>query len=245
MANRYYQPGEQRASRVEELFNAIAPRYDLINDLQSLGMHRLWKHQLVRRAAIAPGQTALDVCCGTGDIAFALNRSGARVLAVDFSAAMLAGAVRRQSAGGRSRDGSEGPWFMRGDALRLPARDATVDLISIAYGLRNLSDLDAAVREFHRVTLPGGRLLILDCGKPASPAWRALYFAYLRLVVPLFGRVFCGDAETYRYILDSLEHYPAQAGLGGLLRGAGWLDPETTNILGGIMSLTIAHKAAR
>ena len=170
MANSYYQPGEQRASRVEALFNAIAPRYDLINDLQSLGMHRLWKHQLVRRAALAPDQTALDVCCGTGDIAFALSRSGARVLGVDFSAPMLAGAVRRKLAGSPSTAGSEGPWFLRGDALRLPARDGTVDLISIAYGLRNLSDLDAAVREFHRVTRPGGRLLILDFGQPASPA---------------------------------------------------------------------------
>jgi demethylmenaquinone methyltransferase / 2-methoxy-6-polyprenyl-1,4-benzoquinol methylase len=240
MANRYFQLGEQRASRVEALFNAIARRYDLINDLQSLGLHRCWKRQLIHLADVRPEHIALDVCCGTGDIAFALNRGGAQVLAVDFSAPMLAEAARRQSGSARTRIGN--PWFVRGDALRLPARNQSVDVVTIAYGLRNLADLDAAAREFHRVTRPGGRLLILDFGKPASPAWRAVYYAYLRLVVPLFGKVFCGDADSYRYILDSLEHYPAQAGINGLLRPAGWLDPETTNIFGGIMSLTIARK---
>jgi demethylmenaquinone methyltransferase/2-methoxy-6-polyprenyl-1,4-benzoquinol methylase len=242
MANRYFQLGEQRASRVEALFNAIAPRYDLINDLQSLGLHRRWKRQLVRRAAIAPDQAALDVCCGTGDIAFALNRAGARVLAVDFSAPMLAGATRRKAALLGTRDDVAVLAFARGDALRLPVRDASVDVVTIAYGLRNLADLDLALREFHRVTRPGGRLLVLDFGKPAAAAWRALYFAYLRLVVPLFGRLFCGDADSYRYILDSLEQYPAQAGLSGLLTRAGWTEPETANILGGIMSLTSARK---
>lgn len=240
MANRYFQLGEQRASRVEALFNAIARRYDLINDLQSLGLHRRWKRQLIHRANVRPEHTALDVCCGTGDIAFALNRGGARVLAVDFSAPMLAAAARRQAASAQSRNGS--PWFVRGDALRLPARDESVDLVTIAYGLRNLADLDAAAREFHRVTRPGGRLLILDFGKPSSPAWRAVYFAYLRLVVPLFGKAFCGDADSYRYILDSLTHYPAQTGIRGLLESNGWSDSKTTNILGGIMSLTLACK---
>jgi demethylmenaquinone methyltransferase / 2-methoxy-6-polyprenyl-1,4-benzoquinol methylase len=242
MANRYFQLGEERASRVEALFNAIAPQYDLINDLQSFGLHRCWKRRMIRRTELVSGETALDVCCGTGDIAFALSRAGARVLAIDFSAPMLDQATRRLSTAGRSRDGAAHPLFVRGDALQLPLRDGSMDVVTIAYGLRNLADLDLAALEIHRVTRPGGRLLILDFGKPASLVWRTLYFAYLRLVVPLFGRLFCGDADSYRYILESLKQYPAQSGLGGLLRRAGWVNPETRNFLGGIMSLSIAHK---
>lgn len=241
MANRYYQPGEERASRVEALFNAIARRYDLINDLQSFGLHRRWKRQLVRASAISRNDIVLDVCCGTGDIAFALHRCGAQVLAMDFSAPMLAEAVRRLPSS-RTPVPPTNPQFVRADALRLPARDASVHVVTIAYGLRNLADIPHALREFHRVTRPGGRLVVLDFGKPSSLVWRGLYFAYLRLVVPLFGRVFCGDAASYRYILDSLEQYPAQAGLGALLKKAGWEEARTVNILGGIMSLSIAHK---
>jgi demethylmenaquinone methyltransferase / 2-methoxy-6-polyprenyl-1,4-benzoquinol methylase len=197
---------------------------------------------MIRRAELGSGDTALDVCCGTGDIAFALSRTGGRVLAIDFSAPMLAAAMRKLTAHRRSREGAKRPFFVRGDALRLPARDDSVDVVTIAYGLRNLADLHLAALEFHRVTRPGGRLLILDFGKPASPLWRTLYFAYLRLVVPLFGRLFCGDADSYRYILESLKQYPAQSGLDGLLRRAGWVNPDTRNFLGGIMSLSLAHK---
>jgi demethylmenaquinone methyltransferase/2-methoxy-6-polyprenyl-1,4-benzoquinol methylase len=123
--------------------------------------------------------------------------------------------------------------------------DESVSVVTIGYGLRNLADLDLAAREFHRVTRPGGQLLILDFGKPSSPLWRAFYFAYLRLVVPVFGRVFCGDADSYRYILESLKEYPAQAGIAGLLLKNGWVSPDTVNILGGMMSLTAARKPDR
>jgi demethylmenaquinone methyltransferase/2-methoxy-6-polyprenyl-1,4-benzoquinol methylase len=241
MANRYFQPGDQRAQRVQALFNAIASRYDLINDLQSLGLHRRWKRRLVRRASIQPGEIALDVCCGTGDLAFALSQARARVVAVDFSDAMLAVASRRAA---QSRVNLESPVFVRGDALCLPVGDESVNVVTVGYGLRNLADLEQAVREFHRVTCRGGRLLILDFGKPASRLWRGFYFAYLRLAVPLFGRAFCGDADSYRYILESLREYPAQAGIAGLLTAGGWQSPETLNLLGGTMSLTIARKSS-
>jgi demethylmenaquinone methyltransferase / 2-methoxy-6-polyprenyl-1,4-benzoquinol methylase len=244
MANRYYHPGEERASRVEALFNAIASRYDLINDLQSFGLHRHWKRQMIRRAQVVPGATTLDICCGTGDIAFGLRNAQGRVLAIDFSAPMLAAAGRRARRLTSPPDQPPPPLFVRGDALRLPVRDASVNVVTIAYGLRNLADLDLAAREFYRVTRPGGRLLVLDFGKPTAAPWRVLYFAYLRLVVPLFGKLCCGDAESYRYILESLHQYPAQAGMGGLLRNAGWTEPHTTNILGGIMSLTVARKSS-
>ena len=242
MANRYYQPGEARASRVEALFNAIASRYDLINDLQSFGLHRYWKRRMIRRAQLQPHELALDVCCGTGDIAFGLRQNQGRVLAIDFSAPMLAAASRRARHLTAVPD-QPPPLFARGDALRLPVRDASASVVTIAYGLRNLADLPLAAREFHRVTRPGGRLLVLDFGKPTAAPWRVLYFAYLRLVVPLFGKLFCGDAASYGYILESLEHYPAQAGIDELLRNAGWTEPHTTNILGGIMSLTVARKS--
>ncbi|RME89871.1 MAG: bifunctional demethylmenaquinone methyltransferase/2-methoxy-6-polyprenyl-1,4-benzoquinol methylase UbiE, partial [Verrucomicrobia bacterium] len=204
MSSGYYQPGEQRAARVRDLFGSIARRYDLLNDLQSFGLHRWWKRRLVREARPAPGRRLLDVCCGTGDVALRLARAGAEVTGLDFSEPMLAVARRRADPGLRVE-------FVQGDALALPFEDGRFDAVTIAYGLRNLADPQAGLREMARVTRPGGRLLILDFGKPARPWWRGLYFAYLRLAVPMLGRLFSGDREAYAYILESLRHYPAQA----------------------------------
>jgi demethylmenaquinone methyltransferase/2-methoxy-6-polyprenyl-1,4-benzoquinol methylase len=239
MDNRYYQPGEQRATQVRALFGAIAPRYNLINDLQSLGLHRCWKRALVRALNPKAGGTVLDVCCGTGDVAWALTRRGARVVGLDFSEPMLREARRHPSACSRTPRPLN---LVRGDALRLPLSSETVDAVAISYGLRNLADFEAGLREFYRVVRRGGRLAVLDFGWPRRRWWRAIYLAYLRLAVPCFGWLFCGDAESYAYILESLRHYPAQAGLHPLLERAGWRAPATTDYLGGIMSLTVAVK---
>lgn len=245
MANTFYRPGEERAHRVQDLFATIAPRYDLINDLQSFGLHRLWKRRLLRLAAVRPGERALDVCCGTGDVAFGLALRGARVTGLDFSGPMLA--VARGRAGPRTGDaagaGRATPGFLRGDALRMPFADGAFDLVTIAYGLRNLADLEAGLRELGRVTRPGGRLLVLDFGRPDLAAWRWVYFGYLRSLVPLFGRVFCGDSGTHAYILESLRHYPAQRGVAAGLRRADYGVVRTINLLGGIMSIHWAAKS--
>jgi demethylmenaquinone methyltransferase/2-methoxy-6-polyprenyl-1,4-benzoquinol methylase len=240
MANRFFQPGDERAARVQDLFEGIARRYDRINDLQSLGLHRLWKRQLVQRAGAGPGGRVLDLCCGTGDVALRLARRGAGTTAVDFSGAMLDVARRRISAA--AAGGLRLRW-VRGDALRLPFADDSFDAVTISYGLRNLASAEAGLREMQRVARPGGRLLVLDFGKPGNALWRRVYFAYLRWLVPVFGRVCCGDAQAYAYIRESLEHYPAQEGVAAILRGLGCRNVSVSNLLGGAMSINCAEKA--
>jgi demethylmenaquinone methyltransferase/2-methoxy-6-polyprenyl-1,4-benzoquinol methylase len=234
VANPFYQSGARRAGRVRELFGTIARRYDLINDVQSLGLHRLWKRRLVPLAGLEPGRRALDLCCGTGDVAFALARTGAIVTGLDFSPAMLA--VARE----RARREAGRVEFLEGDALNLPFPDASFDAVTISYGLRNLADFEAALAGMRRVLRPGGRLLILDFGKPANPAWRAVYFTYLRMAVPVFGRVFAGSADAYGYILESLRHYPGQQGVAALLGRQGFANIRTFDLLGGAMGINAA-----
>lgn len=238
MGNRFYEAGEGRAERVNDLFAAIAPRYDLINDLQSFGLHRWWKRRLIQFAAVQPGESALDLCCGTGDVAFALAEAGARVTGMDFSAPMLAVAEARKVKVGEAA----GPVFLQGDALRTPFPDAHFDVVTISYGLRNLASVDEGLREMWRVLKPGGRLLVLDFGKPDNAAWRGAYFAYLRFAVPVFGRLFCKNAAAYAYILESLQHYPAQRGVDEKLRALGAANARIVNFLGGVMSINVAEK---
>ncbi len=236
MANTFYQPGEQRAARVRDLFAAIAPRYDLINDLQSFGLHRLWKRRLLRLANLASAPHVLDLCCGTGDVALELARLGARVVGLDFSEPMLAIARRRSGRAGHRVD------WVRGDALSLPFPDAQFDVVTVSYGLRNLASVELGLREMIRVAKPGGRLLVLDFGKPHLRFLRAAYFAYLQYWVPVFGRWLCGDAATYGYILESLRQYPGQDGVAALLRQLGCEHATTYNLLGGVMSINAGDK---
>ena len=242
MANKYYQPGSERAARVNDLFATIAPRYDLINDLQSAGLHRLWKRRLVNLAKVCPGQRILDVCCGTGDIAFDLRKAGGQVVGLDFSAPMLAVASNRRTLRAGTGDPDSQLHFVRGDAMHLPFADHMFDVVTVGYGLRNLSQWERGLGEMWRVAKPGGRLLILDFGRPQTRWWRDFYFAYLRVVVPVFGRLFCGDAQTHGYILTSLRNYPAQWGVDAELRRLGAMDPVIINFLGGAMSINLATK---
>ena len=242
MAGKFYAEGETRAARVEDLFAAVAPRYDLINDLQSFGLHRVWKRRLVRLASVRPGEHALDVCCGTGDVTFALAREDAEATGFDFSAPMLDVARRRAAALLGSFRAA--PRFIQGDALCLPFADASFDVVTISYGLRNLADIDRGLRELTRVLRPGGRLLVLDFGKPELLVWRRLYFTYLRWCVPVFGRLFCGDADTHGYILDSLQKYPAQRGVDAKLRGLGYEETTVSDLLGGVMGINHGRRPA-
>jgi demethylmenaquinone methyltransferase/2-methoxy-6-polyprenyl-1,4-benzoquinol methylase len=234
----YYQPGAGRARAVQALFDGIARRYDRINDVQCLGLHRLWKRRLLRGVAVRPGEDALDVCCGTGDVTFALARRGAAATGLDFSAPMLAVAAARrprEDPAGRTR-------FVAGDALALPFADASFDLVTVSYGLRNLADLDAGLRELRRVVRPEGRLAALDFSKPAWPPLRAAYFLYLRAAVPLFGRVFAGNAAAYAYILESLRAFPDAATLAARMTAAGWHGVRAESVGGGVMALHTARR---
>jgi demethylmenaquinone methyltransferase / 2-methoxy-6-polyprenyl-1,4-benzoquinol methylase len=233
MANRYFVPGTERAKKVETLFNRIARRYDLINDVQSFGLHRYWKRRLVRLAGIRPGETVLDLCCGTGDLAGAIEKEGAKVIGTDFSGPMLE--MGRQRMAERVR-------FIQGDALSLPFKSGVFDAVTIGYGLRNLADLEEGLREILRVTKRGGRILALDFGKPDNRVWRKIYFAYLRVCVPVFGRLFCGDEEAYGYILESLRHYPGQNGVRRLMTQLGGGETEAIPLLWGVMSINYGRK---
>ena len=238
--NSYYEAGPGRAGRVNDLFATIAPRYDRLNDLQSFWLHRLWKRRLVGLASPKAGSRALDLCCGTGDVALALARRGVEVAGLDFSAQMLEVAGRR-AAQGSATDGQI-PFFLCGDAQEIPFPDASFDIITISYGLRNLASWQQGLDEMFRLARSGGRLLILDFGKPDSAQLRAVYFGYLRLVVPWFGRLFCGDAKAYAYILESLENYPAQHAVDAYLRGLGCENVHLLSLLGGVMTINVATK---
>jgi demethylmenaquinone methyltransferase/2-methoxy-6-polyprenyl-1,4-benzoquinol methylase len=237
MGNEFFSPGEQRAIKVNELFARIAPRYDLINDLQSLGLHRRWKRRLVADAAPQPGERALDICCGTGDLAFALAAGGAEVVGLDFNAPMLAVAARRLVSSGVGV-----PRFMQGDAMALPFPDAQFDIVTVGYGLRNLASWETGLHEMVRVAKPDARLLVLDFGKPDHAVWRAVYFGYLRLFVPLLGLLVCWNASAYAYILESLRHYPAQSGVAARMRELGLTQVRVDNFLGGAMSINFGVK---
>lgn len=239
MGNDYYNPGAARAPLVQRLFATIAPRYDLINDLQSLGLHRRWKRRLTRLATVRPGDHALDLCCGTGDIAFALAQGGAKTVGLDFSREMLAVAARRQ---GDAPAPAPNPNFLHGDAQQLPFPNDQFDVVTMGYGLRNLASWETGLAEMFRVAKPGGRILILEFGKPEQPLWRWFYFTYLRLFVPVLGLVFAGRASAYAYILESLRHYPAQRGVAAKMRELGFAEVRVENILGGAMSINYGVK---
>jgi demethylmenaquinone methyltransferase/2-methoxy-6-polyprenyl-1,4-benzoquinol methylase len=239
VSNKFYQPGEQRAAKVGDLFAAVAPRYDLINDLQSLGLHRRWKRILLQMAQVKPGERALDICCGTGDLAFALQAAGARVVGIDFSPAMLA--VARERAKNLPDSNAAAPLqFLCADALKIPFDDNSFDVVTVGYGLRNLSSWERGLEEMARAARPGGRLLVLEFGRPQNKAWRAVYFAGLKFLVPLFGKLFCKDAATYAYIFESLRNYPGQAGISAKLEALHCGNIQMRNLLGGAMSIHCA-----
>lgn len=241
MGNKYYQPGAARAEKVGDLFGSIARRYDCINDVQSFGLHRAWKRRLVRLAAPQRGERALDLCCGTGDIALALAQRGAEVVGLDFSEPMLA-VAREKSKTTKNCGGLSNPSFIQGDAQQIPFPDSSFDIVTVGYGLRNLANWELGLEEMWRVAKPGGRLLVLEFGKPPNALWRAMYFSYLRWLVPLFGKLFCRDAQAYAYIFESLKNYPAQEGVASKMRELKGEDVRAINLLGGVMSINYCRK---
>ena len=246
MKSTYYLSGAERAEGVHRLFVKIAHHYDLINDIQSMGAHRIWKRRLVAEAEIYRSQQylvnsqplhILDLCSGTGDIAIALAKKGFKVLGVDFSAEMLEIAKKRASQ--LSLSGLE---WKESDVYSLQLPHSSFDLITCAYGLRNLADIPLAIERIYQWLKPGGVVLFLDFGKPNNVVLKSFFHLYLKLVVPIFGLLLCGDAKAYSYILDSLEHYPAQKGVDEFLRKTGFSETGWDAFVGGTMCLSYATK---
>ena len=236
--NKYLSYDEERAPKVREMFSRLAERYDLVNDVMSFGMHRKWKREVVRLALEGrkTGARLLDLCCGTGDMCFYAGRMGAGgVVGADFTLPMLSvGRGRARAEEGRTD-------FVAADALRLPFRDGAFDAITVGYGLRNVADPRLALSEMRRTLAPGGRAVVLDFGKPDNAVARALYNGYLRSMMPAVGWVFHRDPQTYSYIPDSLERYPAQRGVEALMREVGFTNVRFYNRLLGTMGFNVGE----
>ena len=234
--NKYLSYDERRAPKVREMFTRLASRYDLVNDVMSFGLHRRWKAQSARLALGGRASPRLlDLCCGTGDLCFLTEKMGARVTGLDFTLPMLAVALRRK------RDSGSNASFAQGDALSLPVPDASVDAITIGYGLRNIADPAAALAEMRRVLAPGGRAVVLDFGKPDHPVAAALYQAFLHTMMPAVGWLFHGDPETYLYIPESLKRYPGQRGVAELMKKTGFVNVRYENRLLGTMGINLGE----
>ena len=210
------------------MFARIAGRYDVLNHALSLGIDRRWRRRVVSAAGELRGRTALDLCCGTGDLTRLFERAGARVIGVDFTPAML----RRA----RAKLGS-GAWLVEGDALALPLPGGAVDVAAVAFGIRNVADPLAALSEMARVVRPGGLVLVLEFSHPTTPPLAAAYRAYFTGVLPRVGRWVSGDGEAYEYLPRSVLRWPDPTELRASLEGAGLVECRFERFTGGIVCL--------
>src|SRR5579862_1236129 len=225
-----------KARRVRGVFDSVARRYDLMNDLMSAGAHRLWKRFTLALANLHPGQRALDVAGGTGDLTLGLARQvGPRgfVILSDVNAAMLALGRDRLLDAGFARNVA----CVLADAEQLPFADATFDCITIGFGLRNVTDKAAALASMRRVLKPGGQLLVLEFSTPVVPVLSRLYDAYSFNVLPWLGRVVAGDADSYRYLAESIRRHPNQEALLDMMRTAGLEACRYHNLMGGVVAV--------
>ena len=212
----------------------MAGRYDLLNTVMTAGLHHSWRHRAVEKAELAPGESALDVCCGTGDLALELARRvapGGHVVGCDFSEPMLD--LAREKAGARGVDGVRFEWA---DALRLPYDAGRFDAVTVGFGVRNLADLDRGLHEMARVLRPGGRLVILEITQPTRPPLSTFSSLWFDRIVPLLGR-FSDDEEAYSYLPESVRGFPLPARLAEMLHTAGFERIRWTVLAGGIIAI--------
>jgi demethylmenaquinone methyltransferase/2-methoxy-6-polyprenyl-1,4-benzoquinol methylase len=229
-------PAAEKAGMVRQVFESVAPRYDLMNDLMSAGVHRLWKDTLVNVLNPRPGEKFLDVAGGTGDVAFRiLRRQGERpdVTVCDINPAMLEVGRDRAIDRGLLR----GLSWTTGDAEDLPFPDHSFDGYTIAFGLRNVTDIDKALAEAHRVLRPGGRFYCLEFSRVRSPAVARAYDAYSERALPLIGKLVAGDAESYRYLHESIRRFPPQKELATRMTAAGFANVAWRDMTLGVVAL--------
>ena len=223
---------DSKSRYVRRLFSTIAERYDLITRLLSYGQDRRWKARIAGLSEARRGRRALDLACGTGDIAFALAARGARVVGLDITHRMV------QLAGEKGSTVA----FVTGDMLALPFPDATFDVVTTGYGLRNVPDIPLALAEAARVLKRGGVLLSLDFNRPSHWLVRGVYLTYLTVVGSVVGTILHGDADTYRYIPESIRRYPGAVEVTAMIQRAGFSHGEYIPVLGGLMAI---HHARR
>jgi demethylmenaquinone methyltransferase/2-methoxy-6-polyprenyl-1,4-benzoquinol methylase len=227
---------EAKAGMVRGVFDSVASRYDLMNDLMSGGVHRLWKRFTIELSAARPGQTILDIAGGTGDLAARFSRlvgPEGQVILADINAAMLE--VGRDRLIDKGATGNIE--VVQADAQALPFKDNSVDCITIAFGLRNVTDKVLALRSMLRVLRPGGRLLVLEFSKPTSALLGKVYDQYSFQILPAMGRLIAQDADSYRYLAESIRKHPDQETLLGMMEDAGFGECRYHNMTGGVVAL--------
>lgn len=226
----------EKARRVRGVFDSVAGKYDLMNDLMSAGLHRLWKQFLLTLTGLKPGQRVLDVAGGTGDLSIGLARQvgrGGHVVLSDINTAMLTRGRERLIDAGIAGNVS----YCLANAERLPFADGCFDCVTIGFGLRNVTDKAAALASMRRVLRAGGQLLVLEFSHPTAPGLKPLYDAYSFRVLPLLGRIVANDADSYRYLAESIRMHPDQETLLGMLHEAGLEGCRYHNLSGGIVAI--------
>ncbi len=217
---------------VASMFDTVAERYDLTNDILSVGQDRMWRRATVAAVGAAPGQTVLDIAAGTGTSSEPFADAGVHVVPADFSLGMVRVGQRRRP----------DLAFTAADATRLPFADASFDAVTMSFGLRNVVDVEAALREFARVTKPGGRLVVCEFSQPVWGPVRAAYLNYLMRALPAIARRTSSNPESYVYLAESIRAWPDQRGLADRIGAAGWIQVQWRNLSGGIVAL---HRATR
>ena len=225
-------PADEKVARVGAVFSSVARKYDVMNDAMSGGMHRLWKDKFVRRVKPREGEAILDMAGGTGDIAFRMAESGAEITVSDINQDMLDVGIER--AMNRGLDGLV--WSRQNaEELAFPAR--TFDAYTIAFGIRNVTHIDKALAEAHRVLRHGGRFFCLEFSNTEWPGFKEAYDAYSHKLVPMIGQTIAGDAESYRYLIESIRRFPPMREFEGLIRAAGFTQTRIEPILGGLVAI--------
>jgi demethylmenaquinone methyltransferase/2-methoxy-6-polyprenyl-1,4-benzoquinol methylase len=221
---------DKQPSDVQRMFDAVARRYDVTNDVLSMGQDRRWRKAVLEAVDAGPGDRVLDLAAGTGTSSVPFAERGAVVVPCDFSLGMLA-------VGKRARRSLP---FTAGDATQLPFADGTFDAVTISFGLRNVVDPLAGLREMRRVTRPGGRLVVCEFSHPTFAPFRTVYLEYLMKALPAIARGVSSSPDAYVYLAESIRAWPDQAGLAALLADAGWQSPQWRNLSGGVVAL---HRA--
>ncbi|MCG8402656.1 MAG: demethylmenaquinone methyltransferase [Firmicutes bacterium] len=232
--------GQSKEKRVLEVFESISEKYDFMNSIISFRRHKAWRKNTMERMSVQPGQSALDVCCGTGDWTIALAGAvgpGGRVYGLDFSPNMLKVAGTKVEARGLGQ-----VELVRGNAMELPFADNTFDHVTIGFGLRNVPDHMQVLREMRRVAKPGGTVVCLETSQPTIPVYRQFYHAYFRYIMPVLGKILARSYKEYSWLQESSSQFPGRRELAEMFRAAGLVNVEVRSYTGGVAAMHLGYK---